>query len=122
MALADLGLTAALFVWLPPLIAFAFYFCLLHAPKHVLVHARLIALPPCPALARTARRMAPWALLILLGAGAGIALIAQGATSPAGLAGWLFVAVVALKTPHMLIASRALKLGMPVETGQPAWA
>lgn len=98
-------ITVLLFWTLPPLLAFAWYFCFLHSLRHVLVLAERLA-PSCDwaAVGWVALRGLPLTVVTLAGAGAGYAWLrgvdlseAESATKV------IFWGLAALTFPHMLL-------------------
>jgi beta-carotene 15,15'-dioxygenase len=99
--------TMAIFVALPPLIAFAWYFCFLHALRHLLTLAhRLAPSGRVEALRWVAVRSLPLTIATVLMAIPGY-LILDGATAADGarLAKVVFWGLAALTFPHMFLTA-----------------
>ena len=97
---AELVLLALAFATLPPLLGFGVYFCLWHAPRHLLAW---LAEEEWPSLMRSAL---PATAATLLGMAAAAWLL-SGDGLPQGAVRALFVGLSALTVPHMLLEWRA---------------
>jgi Brp/Blh family beta-carotene 15,15'-monooxygenase len=89
--------------WLPPLLAFVVYFCLLHSLRHLT--ATLAALPD----RRRAWRDAAGIIGVsVLAAGLGLAVLVAGAGGEveASLLQVVFIGLAALTVPHMVLVDR----------------
>lgn len=95
----ELAGTATLVLLAPPLVAFAVYFCLMHAARHVLRTARAAEIASPVALAAAA--FLPMAGTLVL-AGAGWFLLREEALD-ARVMQLLFVGLAALTAPHMIL-------------------
>lgn len=106
---AERLLTAAAFVLLPPLLAFALYFTAGHAMRHIV---RLGAWYDPADRGRAARWLAwtivPWAFGTAL---AGVALAWRGDDLTASVLVPAFQAIAALTLPHMVVTSWLMRLG-----------
>lgn len=99
--------TVAIFVLLPPLIAFAWYFCFLHSLRHLLTLAhRLVPDGQTSALCWVAFRSLPLTIVTVLMAVFGY-LYLGGAAHADGmsLAKVIFWGLAALTFPHMLLTA-----------------
>jgi beta-carotene 15,15'-dioxygenase len=98
----ELGLLAALFAVVDPLIAFSVYFCVWHAPRHT---GRVLGALPSGLPRKTSRLLVVAATLLpLLGAGA-LLLTQSHVTLPTSevLYQIVFVTLGALTVPHLVI-------------------
>lgn len=102
-----LGL-CALFAVAPPLLAFAVYFCGVHAVRHAVEMARLSGARGVRAQAGwAARRMAPVAAVLALGLAVALAASPRltGATAASAVV-WSFRLLAALTLPHLVLTPR----------------
>lgn len=115
---AELAALVAAFAVLPPLLAFALYFCFWHAPRHTLGQAAAFAPEEAPGdlaagLRRIARTALPMTVATVALAGAVFAL------SPAGLDAEtvglrvIFLGLAALTVPHVALAAVAGRVDRP---------
>lgn len=110
--LAELGLLATTVALLPPLQAFVLYFCIWHAPRHVLEIAQSFA----PGSTRLGLRRFVWAALpfsaltIAGGALAWASVASLRSPSDATLQ-VIFIGLAALTVPHMIVMSAASRGG-----------
>lgn len=89
---------------LPPLLSFALYFCVWHAPRHVLHVAReLWPGPPSRAVARFGAAALPMTLASLAGASIVFVLLPTDAAVGERWLQVIFVGLAALTVPHLLV-------------------
>ncbi len=104
LAGAEIVVLLLLFASVPPLPAFALYFCAWHAPRHTLAvlhdagHRRL-----GPALLRFARGAAPLTALTIAIAAASWWLLRDAFGEQAALLQVVFIGLAALTVPHVLL-------------------
>ena len=103
-AASELLLLPLVFAALPPLLGFAVYFCVWHAPRHLLewldaADAAVLARAAFPATAVT--------LLAMAGAAWWLSAGVAAASVPAATVRVLFVGLSALTVPHMLLDAAA---------------
>lgn len=111
---AELLLLVGLMPVLPPLLAFALYFCLWHAPRHSLsVIAGLAPDDPGPGARRFARGAAALTAVTVAGALAGWLLLGGRHAPVAATVQVTFVGLAALTVPHVLLGAltRGLRTG-----------
>ena len=111
LAAMELLLLPAVFAVLPPLLGFAVYFCVWHAPRHLLEwldadDAAVLARAALPATAATLLAMAAAAWWLSAGPSA--------TAVPAAAVRVLFVGLSALTVPHMLLDATAPRRRRPV--------
>ena len=93
----------ALFALFPPLVSFAIYFCVWHAPRHVISVGRRFQLSPKALSRALALVAAPLTLAALaLAIGAWMHLRATGIEFAPATAQVVFIGLSALTAPHML--------------------
>ena len=98
----------ALMRLLPPLLAFAVYFCGWHSVRHGLrIAAKLDPLEPGLGLLRYALHAVPLTLAALALAASAYWILSAGSTSSVALAQTLFVGLAALTLPHMALHEAA---------------
>jgi Brp/Blh family beta-carotene 15,15'-monooxygenase len=103
---AELVLLAGLMTALPPLLAFALYFCLWHAPRHSLsVIAGLSPHDPVAGARRFVRGAAALTGVTLVGASAGWLLLDGAAAPVAATLQVTFVGLAALTLPHVVLGA-----------------
>ncbi len=111
---ADLTVTAAVFLLLPPLLAFTVYFVLIHSPRHMRgVHAWLQARPDIAMTRFYALSLVAAGVVTSLGlAIAAIWAIHSGMPliDPAILTPIVFIGLSALTVPHMLLNALAARV------------
>lgn len=104
MALGETAVVLALFWVLPPLLAFTAYFCLVHAPRHVIEFAAAERpAAPVAELPRLARLAAPATLVTWAAAGVAFWLQARFGVWDQAAARTLFWTLAALTPPHMML-------------------
>jgi len=114
-AVAELLAIATAGLLLPPLLSFALYFCVWHAPRHVLHVARELWPGPVPiAVARFARAALAATIAAVVG-GVLVAVALPGAPEPLrrGLQ-LVFVGLAALTVPHLLVTERLRRWPAPL--------
>lgn len=103
---AELAALVAAFVVLPPLLAFAVYFCLWHAPRHTLGQAaRLAPGDPAAGLRRIARTALPVTLATIGLAGAVFILRPTGLEAETAGLRVIFLGLAALTVPHIVLTA-----------------
>jgi beta-carotene 15,15'-dioxygenase len=97
--------TVALFWTLPPLLAFAWYFCFLHSLRHLLTLAERLAPPQkWAALGWVALNGMPLTLITLIASGIGYAWLRHVDLNEAeAVTRVIFWGLAALTFPHMLL-------------------
>lgn len=103
--LIELAAVIAVFALLPPLLAFALYFGLLHAPRASLAEAAAAGGPPGRALRRLAHAAVPASLVALAGAAAAFLLLRGPLGAPSAALSVIFVGLAALTVPHMALGA-----------------
>jgi Brp/Blh family beta-carotene 15,15'-monooxygenase len=103
------GAQLLLFATLPPLIAFALFFCLDHSMHHVLeLASRFDSTRGARGVARFLQAAAPATAVTVVGAlGAALLLRAAGGAFEPSIARVLFIGLAALTVPHMLVTALA---------------
>ncbi len=100
--------TASLFATIPPLLAFTWYFCGLHAPRHLLSLAERLhgarTRAPWPALTWVLVQSLPLTLITLIGAVFGYVWL-QSFDHQSALLRVVFWGLAALTFPHMLLTA-----------------
>lgn len=109
-----LAITAA-FTALPPLLAFALYFGVLHAPRATLAEGAAAGGPPAAALHRLLRAALPASVAAAALSGAAFLLLRDDLGAAAAAVTVIFAGLAALTVPHMAlgVALRWAERGAP---------
>lgn len=105
-AALDLAVTLALFIFIPPLLAFAIYFTVVHSPRHIWSVYRWTRTQPGLIDGQFHLQvLIAWGLVVAIGAGIAALWIARSeahALEPSVILPVLFIGLSVLTVPHML--------------------
>jgi len=107
--LLELSTVVAGGFFLPPLLFFVCYFCLLHSPRHLMQTARTLGLGGIQDIARSA---APTVLATLV-LGIGLWIVLPESLYSKKVIQLVFIGLAALTAPHMLLTELSLRKNLP---------
>ncbi|PAX08978.1 Brp/Blh family beta-carotene 15,15'-dioxygenase [Sphingomonas lenta] len=99
----ELLTVVAVFAALPPLMAFALYFGVLHAPRATLAETASAGEATCATLGRLLRTAAPASLAAAAAGGVAFMLLRDGMSTSVAVTSIIFIGLAALTVPHIAL-------------------
>ena len=109
--LAELVILGAIFAFTPPLVGFAIYFCLVHAPRHV--RAILASVSSGVSRRLILSQVVLFSVASWVAGGLAFWLLLGAETAEAALMRVVFIGLAALTVPHMILVDGLFRRVQP---------